>query len=172
MLPDAFANRHIMCQDLHDSLTYDHLKTVITPALEEAIIWMEKTGGEPVVVSLDGRWAVVDGATESPKARTKCCYDYASRVGRKRNAPEKSAIEQIPSHLNLHLMTEEEYFSVQTLIPLDLKTSSWLYTPHDVRSAGGALFGDRRFGRVFIYHNSADSYYSSRGFRCVLPLEI
>lgn len=170
MLPQAFIDRHVSHMELHPELEVGSLGELISPSAEKSISWMEETGGEPLIIKLDGQWQVVDAAAESPKPRRSCCYDYESRIGRKRNPPETSAAEQIALFPNLRLMSEHEYFAVQELLPLDQKTSSWLLTPPEIRELNGAIFGDKRFGRVFIFHNTADCYYSSRGFRCVLPL--
>lgn len=170
MLPQAFIDRHAAHMDVHPGLKVDQLQDLIPPSAEKGIRWMEQTGGEPLILNLDGIWTVVYAVAETPKARRSCCYDYESRIGRKRNPPETSALEQISPYPTMRLMSEEEYLSVQKVLPLDQKTSSWLLTPPDVRELGGAIFGDKRFGRVFIFHNTADCYYSSRAFRCVLPL--
>lgn len=133
---------------------------------------MERTGGEPDVVGRDdasGRFLFVDCAPESPKGRRSVCYDGPARKGRKKHPPKNSAME-MASAMGATLLDEDQYRRLQALGPVDTKTSSWLRTPPDVRNLGGAIFGDYRFGRVFIYHNGADSYYAARGFRCLLEV--
>jgi hypothetical protein len=128
---------------------------------------MEETGGEPDVVGRDpetGRLIYFDCAAESPKGRRSTCYDRPAREGRKDFPPADSAMEAA-ERMGLRLPTEAQYAQWQACGPFDQKTSSWLLTPPDVRSLGGALFGDYRYGRTFIYHNGAQSYYAARGFR-------
>ena len=129
---------------------------------------MEATGGEPDVVGMVGEaYRFVDCVAESPAGRRSLCYDREARVGRKHNAPSGSAVEMAEA-IGITLLTEEEYRALQEVGEFDRKTSSWIGTPQDVRVLGGALFGDRRYGRVFTYHNGADSYYAARGFRGAL----
>ena len=129
---------------------------------------MEATGGEPDVVGEhEGRYRFCDCSAESPTGRRSLCFDREARESRKEHSPASSAVETAAS-LGVSLLTEEEYRRLQTLGEFDLKTSSWISTPRDVRSLGGALFADRRFGRVFVYHNGAQSYYAARGFRGAL----
>lgn len=133
---------------------------------------MERSGGEPDVVGHDeksGEYIFYDCSAESPKGRRSICYDEEARVTRKEHAPETSAMEMAAA-MGIELMTEEQYRFLQSLGSFDAKTSSWLLTPPSVRELGGALFGDFRFGRVFVYHNGAQSYYAARGFRGVLRL--
>ncbi len=131
---------------------------------------MERTGGEPDVVSFDkktGEYRFVDCSPESPKGRASVCYDLEGLNSRKEHKPANNACDMAAA-MGIELLTEDEYRELQKLGEFDLKTSSWVKTPADFRKLGGALFGDRRFGRVFIYHNGAQSYYSARGFRGVL----
>ena len=131
---------------------------------------MEQTGGEPDVIGRDeqtGEYIFCDCSPESPSGRRSVCYDRAALESRKANRPEPSAMD-MAREMGIELLTEDEYFALQKLGPFDTKTSSWLKTPLEVRRLGGALFGDYRFGRVFIYHNGAQSYYASRGFRGIL----
>lgn len=128
---------------------------------------MEVTGGEPDVVGFDqksGEYIFYDCSAESPKDRRSLCYDRAAWESRKANKPENTVID-VAAEMGIELLTEGEYQQLQQLGNFDLKTSSWLKSPADIRKLGGAIFGDRRFGRVFIYHNGADSYYAGRGFR-------
>lgn len=131
---------------------------------------MERSGGEPDVVGYDdktGEYIFYDCSAESPKERRSACYDEEARVTRKEHAPKTSAVEMAAA-MGIELMTEEQYRHLQSLGSFDSKTSSWILTPPAVRELGGALFGDFRFGRVFVYHNGAQSYYAARGFRGVL----
>ena len=131
---------------------------------------MEKTGGEPDVVALDsetGEYVFVDCSAETPKGRLSVCYDREALDSRKEHKPKTSAMEMAAA-MGIELLTEEQYRDLQKLGEFDAKTSSWVTTPDDIRDLGGALFGDRRFGHVFIYHNGAQSYYAARGFRGAL----
>lgn len=131
---------------------------------------MERTGGEPDVVGQDkktGEYLFYDCSPESPKGRASVCYDREGWESRKEHRPANNAIDMAAA-MGIEILTEEEYQQLQTLGNFDLKTSTWVKTPADFRKLGGALFGDRRFGRVFIYHNGAQSYYSARGFRGVV----
>jgi hypothetical protein len=128
---------------------------------------MERTGGEPDVVGHDratGEVLFFDCAAESPKARRSLCYDREALESRKENKPKDSAVGMATA-MGIALLTEEQFHALQKLGPFDQKTSSWLETPAEIRKLGGAIFGDFRFGRVFIYHNGAESYYAARGFR-------
>ncbi len=128
---------------------------------------MEATGGEPDVIGRDkvsGHFTFCDCAAESPIGRRSTCYDADARESRKENRPENSAVEMAAA-MGIELLTEEQYRALQTLGEFDAKTSSWIETPPDVRALGGALFCDRRYGKVFVYHNGAQSYYAARGFR-------
>lgn len=131
---------------------------------------MEETGGEPDVVSHDeatGEFVFFDCAKESPAGRRSLCYDGDALAARKENKPRRSALDMAATW-GVELLTEDQYEWLQSLGAFDAKTSSWLRTPGTVRALGGALFGDFRYGRVFTYHNGAESYYAARGFRAVL----
>lgn len=131
---------------------------------------MERTGGEPDVVGLDettNEYLFYDCSPESPAGRRSVCYDRDALEARKKNKPKDSAVGMATAW-GAVLLTEEEYQSLQALGEFDTKTSSWLRTPTDIRELGGAIFGDCRFGTVFVYHNGAESYYAGRGFRCSL----
>jgi hypothetical protein len=128
---------------------------------------MERTEGEPDVVGHDrstGEVIFFDCAAESPKGRRSVCYDREALESRKEHKPKNSAVGMATA-MGIALLTEDQFHAVQKLGPFDQKTSSWLETPAAIRKLGGAIFGDFRFGRVFIYHNGAESYYASRGFR-------
>jgi hypothetical protein len=128
---------------------------------------MERTGGEPDVVGFDkktGEYIFFDCSPESPKGRRSLCYDRAAWESRKEHKPESSAVD-VAAAMGIKILTEEEYRELQKLGSFDAKTSSWLETPSEIRKLGGAIFGDYRFGRVFVYHNGAESYYAARAFR-------
>lgn len=128
---------------------------------------MEITGGEPDVIAherLTGHFTFCDCSAESPAGRRSLCYDREALDSRKEHKPKSSAVE-MAVEMGIDLLTEEQYRELQRLGEFDTKTSSWVKTPTEVRALGGALFCDRRFGRVFVYHNGAESYYAARGFR-------
>jgi hypothetical protein len=128
---------------------------------------MEETGGEPDVIGQqgdDGRYTFCDCAAESPSERRSLCYDREALDARKEAKPSGSAMEMAAA-MGIEILTEDEYRELQSVGEFDLRTSSWIRTPPTVRTLGGALFGDRRYGRVFTYHNGAQSYYAARGFR-------
>jgi len=128
---------------------------------------MERTGGEPDVVGFDkktGEYTFYDCSAESPRDRRSICYDRDALEARKENKPKDSAVN-MAAVMGIELLTEEQYRELQQLGNFDLKTSSWVQTPADIRKLGGALFCDRRYNHVFLYHNGADSYYAARGFR-------
>jgi hypothetical protein len=137
------------------------------PAALKSLKEMEATGGEPDVVGGakdSGQLIFCDCSPESPTGRRSTCYDAEARASRKEHKPEASAVEMAAA-MGIELMTEEQYRDLQKLGEFDAKTSSWIETPSDVRALGGALFCDRRYGKVFVYHNGAQSYYAARGFR-------
>ncbi len=156
----------------HKSLDWDKVQTRLEANTEK--LWslheMERSGGEPNVVGQDqktGEYIFMDCSPESPKGRASLCYDRAALDSRKEHQPKSSVMEMVAA-MGGELLNEEEYFALQKLGEFDTKTSSWLKTPPDIRKLGGAIYGDRRYGRVFIGHNGAQSYYSSRGFRSSL----
>lgn len=133
---------------------------------------MERTGGEPDVVGHDrktGEYIFFDCSAESPKGRRSVCYDGPAREARKEHKPATSAVE-MAAEMGALLLNEEQYRRLQELGHFDAKTSSWLETPAAIRGLGGAIFGDYRFGTIFVYHNGAESYYAARGFRCSLRI--
>lgn len=128
---------------------------------------MEDTGGEPDVIGTPdpaGRVTFVDCSAETPSGRRSLCYDGAALTARRHNTPKGSALD-LAATMGVQLLDEDEYRTLQLLGEFDSRTSSWIRTPTDVRARGGALFCDRRYGRVFVYHNGAESYYAARGFR-------
>ena len=138
-----------------------------SPALK-SLAAMEASGGEPDVIGQDAAGIVFcDCSAESPAGRRSLCYDKEALDARKENKPQGSAVE-MAAEMGIDLLTEQQYRKLQKLGEFDLKTSSWIQTPSDVRSLGGALYCDRRYNRVFVYHNGAQSYYAARGFRGLL----
>jgi hypothetical protein len=133
---------------------------------------MERTGGEPDVVGQDkksGEYIFYDCSAESPKGRRSVCYDREALEARKENKPKDSAMNMAAA-MGIELLSEEQYRELQKLGKFDTKTSSWVQTPSDIRKLGGAVFCDRRYDHVFLYHNGADSYYAARGFRGLLKI--
>lgn len=133
---------------------------------------MEETGGEPDIVSFDSESSEIvfyDCAVETPKGRRSLCYDRAALDARKEHKPENNAVD-VAEAIGIEMLTEEQYRQLQSVEHFDLKTSSWVKTPEDVRKLDGAIFCDSRYGRVFTYHNGAQSYYATRGFRGRLKL--
>lgn len=144
-----------------------HARLEASPEKLWSLSEMEETGGEPDVVGYDkktGAYIFFDCAAESPRGRRSVCYDEEALESRKEHKPKNSAAG-MAAEIGIELLTEEQYRELQTLGKFDTKTSSWLATPADIRKLGGAIFGDWRFGRVFVYHNGAESYYGVRGFR-------
>src|SRR5687768_5774600 len=128
---------------------------------------MEVSGGEPDVVGQDkktGEYIFNDCSEESPKGRRSVCYDREALASRKEHKPKNSAID-MAAEMGIEILTEEQYRELQKLGNFDMKTSSWVQTPSEIRELGGALFCDRRYNQVFVYHNGAESYYAARGFR-------
>jgi len=133
---------------------------------------MDRTGGEPDVVGQDeksGEFIFMDCSAQSPKGRTSLCYDREALDSRKEHKP-KNCVMDAAADMGVEVLAEEEYFALQKLGEFDTKSSSWLKTPAEIREIGGAIYGDRRYNRVFIGHNGAESYYSGRGFRVVLKV--
>jgi len=156
----------------HTGLAWDKVQARLAaaPSAVATLQAMESTGGEADVIGLDtatGQLLFCDCSPESPEGRRSLCYDRAALDSRKENKPDGNA-EETAAAIGIELLTEEQYRNLQQLGEFDLKTSSWLATPADVRKRGGAIFGDRRYGRVFTYHNGVQSYYAGRGFRGLL----
>ena len=153
----------------HPDLTWAEVQAKLEANPEKlwSLSQMENTGGEPDVVAYDaatGAYLFSDCSAETPAGRRNLCYDREAQDSRKENRPENNALD-VASAMGIELLTEDQYRALQELGVFDAKTSSWLQTPPAVRKLGGALFADRRYGRVFVYHNSAPSYYAVRGFR-------
>lgn len=156
----------------HKGLDWSKVQTRLEakPAKLWSLEEMEITGGEPDVTGFDkktGEYIFVDCAAESPKGRRSICYDRKALDARKEHKPANSAMD-LAAEIGIDLLTEEQYRELQQLEAFDLKTSSWIATPEAIRKLGGALFCDRRYDHVFVYHNGADSYYAARGFRGML----
>lgn len=153
----------------HPTLKWEQVEEKIhsQPDKLPALLAMEETGGEPDVIG--DEFIFIDCSIESPKGRRSYCYDREALDNRKKNQPENDVLT-VASDIGIELLTEEEYRKLQSIEPFDLKTSSWVRTPSEIRKLNGALFCDRRYNNVFVYHNGADSYYSSRGFRGKLVL--
>lgn len=153
----------------HNGLQWTNVQARLDANAEK--LWslneMERTGGEPDVVDHDkktGEFIFVDCSAESPKGRRSLCYDHEAREARKEFQPDGNAIDMAAA-MGIELLTEEQYRALQKLGAFDTKTSSWVKTPPEIRRLGGALFCDRRYDAVFVYHNGASSYYAARGFR-------
>ena len=156
----------------HKGLAWAKIETRLKARPEK--LWslseMERTGGEPDVVRHDketGEYVFVDCAPQTPEGRVSLCYDDEALAARKEHKPKGSALGRAAA-MGVAILTEEQYFELQTLGEFDTKRSSWIKTPAEIRKLGGALYCDRRYGRVFVGHNGADSYYSGRGFRAAL----
>lgn len=158
----------------HQEVQWDTIESLLSssPSKFSVIQAMEESGGEVDVVVFPSRpneIYIVDCTKETPIGRRSICYDEDARLKRKANVPQSSALG-MAAQMGVQIMDETMYHEFQTIGPFDEKTSSWLLTPDSLRSLGGALFGDYRYGRVFIYHNGADSYYGVRGFRSYIRI--
>ena len=156
----------------HKGIAWDRVRAELegNPAARGSLGEMDATGGEPDVIGRDeetGGYLFCDCSAESPIGRRSVCYDREALESRKEHKPKGSAVEMAAT-MGIDLLTEEQYRELQQLGEFDTKTSSWIETPPDVRALGGALFCDRRYGKVFVYHNGAQSYYAARGFRGTL----
>ncbi|WP_299501145.1 DUF4256 domain-containing protein [Mucilaginibacter sp.] len=158
----------------HKGLEWTKVQAKLEADIEK--LWslneMETTGGEPDVVGYDkqtGEYIFYDCSAESPKGRRSLCYDREAHEARKEFKPENNAVD-VATAMGIELLSEEQYRELQQLGKFDLKTSSWVKTPADIRKLGGAIFCDRRYDTVFVYHNGAESYYAARGFRGSLKI--
>jgi hypothetical protein len=171
-LLDALKARFENNLDRHEGLAWADVQVKLEANPEK--LWslneMERTGGEPDVVGFDqktGEYIYFDCSAESPLDRRNVCYDREALESRKEHKPKDTAMDMAAA-MGVEILTEEQYRELQRLGNFDTKTSSWLKTPSEIRKLGGAIFGDRRYDHVFIYHNGADSYYGARGFRGLL----
>lgn len=160
----------------HNDITWQQVSERLAANKQPEKLWslneMERTAGEPDVIKRDkksGEITFVDCAAESPSGRRSICYDHAALNARKENKPKDSAMH-MAEQMGVEVLSEEEYRLLQTFGKFDLKTSSWIKTPTNIRSLGGALFCDCRYNHVFVYHNGAESYYAARGFRSSLKI--
>lgn len=170
ILKDRFTQNMHRHKNLAWELVQKKLES--NPAKLWSLNEMEKSGGEPDVVDWDkksGEFIFMDCSAESPKGRRSYCYDRQALDARKEHKPKNSAMD-FAAEMGIELINEEQYRKLQSLEPLDEKTSSWIKSPENIRKLGGALFCDRRFGTVFMYHNGAESYYAARGFRGYLKV--
>jgi hypothetical protein len=168
-LIETISNRFAKNTQRHAGIDWNlvHKKLLASPTKLTALYEMETTGGEPDVIGVDketGEFIFCDCSPESPSGRRSLCYDRNALDSRKENKPSGNAIEMAAA-MAIEILSEEQYRELQTLGEFDKKTSSWVTTPADIRNFGGALFCDRRYGHVFVYHNGAESYYAARGFR-------
>jgi hypothetical protein len=168
-LKDILNDRFNKNMHRHEGIVWEEIATKIEQKPEK--IWslyeMERTGGEPDVIGFDRNtqeFLFIDCSKETPLGRRNVCYDREAQISRKEHKPQSNAIDMAKS-MGIELLTEEEYRFLQRHEHVDTKTSSWLKTPEDIRKLDGAIFGDFRYGKVFIYHNGAQSYYAVRGFR-------
>ena len=171
-LLDILKTRFEKNMNRHKGLAWDKVQAKLEANTKklDALHEMEQTGGEPDVVGYDkktGEYIFYDCSAETPKGRRSVCYDREGLESRKEHKPANNAIDMATA-MGIDLFTEEQYRELQQLGTFDTKTSSWLKVPPEIRKLGGAIFGDSRYGRVFVYHNGAQSYYSSRGFRGLL----
>jgi Protein of unknown function (DUF4256) len=167
-LKERFANH----MHRHKGMTWGDVQARLEgdPGAVKSLLAMEASGGEPDVIGRDGksgRMTFCDCSAQSPSGRRSICYDRKALDARKEHKPKNNAVEMAAA-MGIELLTEEQYRELQQLEELDTKTSSWVLTPPEVRSLGGALFCDRRYDKVFVYHNGAESYYAARGFRGML----
>lgn len=168
------ADRFEKHPDRHGKLKWAEVQARLeaSPGKLWSLSRMEETGGEPDVVGYDKRtdaFVFIDCSPESPAGRRSLCYDRKALDSRKEHKPANSVMD-LAAGMGVGLLTEEQYRELQGLGKFDAKTSSWLMTPPEIRKLGGAIFGDHRYGQVFVYHNGAQSYYASRGFRGVLKV--
>ncbi|HPX25711.1 MAG TPA: DUF4256 domain-containing protein [Treponemataceae bacterium] len=172
-LLEVLEKRFYEHKERHPDVEWNFVKSILTGQEKylSVIQKMEETGGESDVVgnTEDGCLSIIDCSKETPSGRRSLCYDEEALQSRKKNKPADSAIH-LAQEIGIEILDEEQYQYLQKYGCFDEKTSSWIKTPHDIRALGGALFCDRRYGRVFTYHNGAESYYSVRGFRGILKI--
>ena len=165
-------NRFIKNKNIHENINWNEILKRLTDEVLISLKYMEETGGKPDVIMYDkaeDKYIYCDTSIESPIGRRSFCYDEEALNSRKTNKPKSNIITEAKNN-KLKVLDEEEYKYLQTLGDFDLKSSSWILTPIEIRKLGGALFGDKKYNRTFIYHNGAESYYSNRGFRALLKI--
>ncbi|CAM3626391.1 DUF4256 domain-containing protein [Erysipelothrix urinaevulpis] len=157
--------------DFKDQISWNTIESRLKtdPKFYEALTYMEETGGEPNLFLLNEQVVYIDMAIESPSGRRSLCFDQAALNARKKNKPVGHIMEPIKAY-NLSLLNQQDYESLQKYFNFDLKTSSWIKTPQDIRSLGGALFCEKRYNTSFVFHNGASSYYAARGFRVYIAI--
>lgn len=173
-LIEILKNRFVNNMNRHKDMEWDNIKARLDSSVEK--LWslneMEMTGGEPDIVRVNGNnseYIFFDCSEQSPKGRRSICYDHQALESRKENRPKNNAVD-MATEMGIELLTEEQYRELQNWGSFDTKTSSWIKTPVNIRELGGAVYCDRRYDVVFMYHNGAESYYSSRGFRGLLRI--
>ncbi|MFB4212792.1 DUF4256 domain-containing protein [Shouchella sp. JSM 1781072] len=160
----------------HEGIEWEGVQSTLRsqPSKLWSVNEMEKTGGEPDIVLVDpeqNKYMFIDCSKETPAGRRSTCYDLEALESRKKNKPSHNAVEMAAA-MGVTLLTEQQYRTLQQYGEFDLKTSSWIQTPMAIRERGGTLFCDYRYGHTFVYHNGASSYYSARGFRAALTIEV
>ena len=168
-LLEKLKERFVKNMNRHEGVEWEHVQQKLEAHLDKlwSLYQMEETGGEPDLVLLgekDGDYVFYDCSPETPKGRRSLCYDREAWEARKKFKPENTAMD-MASEMGIEMISEEEYRALHTFGAFDKKTSTWVLTPENIREHGGAIFCDYRYGQVFTYHNGADSYYGSRGFR-------
>ena len=164
--------RFIVNKKMHEDIIWNDVLKRLNDKSLNSLRYMEETGGEPDVIMYDkenDKYVFFDTSKESPIGRRSLCYDLDALNSRKNNKPNSDIITEANNNM-VKILDEEEYKYLQSLGEFDLKSSSWILTPVDIRKLGGALFGDKKYSRTFIYHNGAESYYSNRGFRVLLKI--
>ena len=173
-LLEILKSRFEIIQDRFENLKWDDVRSKLEQNLDKlwSINEMEKTGGEPNLLEFnndENEYIFCDFSKETPIKRRSLCYDREALESRKKHKPTNS-VKDLASKMKIELMNEVQYRKLQSIDEFDTKTSSWLETPQSIRKLGGAIFGDFRYGKVFIYHNGADSYYAARGFRGIIKI--
>ena len=171
-LVSILEKRFIVNKKMHEDIIWNDVLKRLNDKSLNSLRYMEETGGEPDVIMYDkenDKYVFFDTSKESPIGRRSFCYDLDALNSRKNNKPNSDIITEANNNM-VKILDEEEYKYLQSLGEFDLKSSSWILTPVDIRKLGGALFGDKKYNRTFIYHNGAESYYSNRGFRVLLKI--
>lgn len=168
-LLNALESRFNSHMERHQNISFQDIADKLNDTQLTALYNMEATEGEPDVIEIDSELYFADCSKESPKGRRSVCYDRAALEARKKYKPENSAVD-LAKEIGIDILTEKDYRQLQEFGDFDLKSSSWVKTPDEIRNLGGALFCDKRYNTVFLYHNGADSYYGARGFRGKLKI--